>query len=177
MALPCLPFSGRARLGAGQFIVPASVDANGMPTTHSTPQEHAATADLNNQVANTNASTDQTASAKPPPLTANIRRSSSNIKISCSRISRRSRTISRSRRPMPNQTAHYENLRARYRRRTRRLSSRPLAGRLSRWTLDEMRPDLIGQRVEIINGDHVGTVTQCRARRQRPCRGAVGAAG
>ena len=40
------------------------VDAGGMPTTHSTPQEHAATADLNSQVANTNESTDQKANAQ-----------------------------------------------------------------------------------------------------------------
>jgi hypothetical protein len=34
----------------------ARVDANGMPTTHSTPAEHAATADLNNQVSDANTS-------------------------------------------------------------------------------------------------------------------------
>ena len=30
----------------------------------------------------------------------------------------------------------------------------------SRWTLDESDPGLIGQRVEILNGDRVGTVEQ-----------------
>ena len=37
------------------------VDAGGMPTTHSTPDEHAATADLNNTVTNTNVAADQSA--------------------------------------------------------------------------------------------------------------------
>src|SRR5579863_6652011 len=35
------------------------VDAGGMPTTHSTPQEHAATGDLNSQVTNSNVAADQ----------------------------------------------------------------------------------------------------------------------
>ena len=34
------------------------VDANGMPTDHSTPAEHAATADLNNQISGANAQAD-----------------------------------------------------------------------------------------------------------------------
>ena len=38
----------------------ARVDANGMPTTHSTPAEHAATADLNDQVSGANTSADAT---------------------------------------------------------------------------------------------------------------------
>jgi hypothetical protein len=40
-------------------VAQGRVDANGMPTDHSTPTEHAATADLNNQITGANAQAEQ----------------------------------------------------------------------------------------------------------------------
>ena len=87
-----------------------------------------------------------------------IKRSSSNIRISCNRTSRRSRIIGIRSRPMQNQTAHYEDLRARF-------AAERAAYHRDLWPNDyrtwELRPDfaVMHARVEITNGDHVGTVT------------------
>ena len=99
----------------GSYPAPGGdrVDANGMPTTHSTPQEKAQTADLNSQVA-PRPPAPTGARTRPAPTMPSIRRSSSSISSSSSNIRTDAAAMRRSRSTMRIARAMYENLRARY---------------------------------------------------------------
>ncbi len=122
-------------------------DANGMPTTHSTPAEQARPP----------RSTTRSRPAmppptvRPPPATPPIRRSSSSIKTSCSRIRHSSRTIRIAPRPIRVCAARYAAERAAYHRGI-------WPDRYVKWVLVEPDTKLIGERVELITGNRVGTV-------------------
>jgi hypothetical protein len=156
MKLTALAVSGlafSAILAGAPSFAQERVDANGMPTTHSTPEEHAATADLNNQVTNTNMAADQQAAAANAQYQAQQQQYQSQLQQNqAAQQDYQDKTAQ-----YADQTARYENLRARYAA-ERAAYQRGAWGRYARWTLDENDANLVGQRVEILNGDRVGTV-------------------
>lgn len=136
------------------------VDANGMPTTHSTPEEHAATADLNNQVANSNTSADLKADAQANSNAndAQYQAQQQQYQNQLQQNQQAQQDYQQKSQDYADQTARYESLRGRYAAERAAYHRGIWPGHFAQWTLDENDPGLIGQRVEIINGDHVGTV-------------------
>jgi multidrug efflux pump subunit AcrA (membrane-fusion protein) len=130
------------------------VDANGMPTTHSTPEEHAQTEDLNGQAASTaDQSTAQTQSGD-----AQYQAQQQQYQNQLQQNEQAQQDYRNQKQAYENQAAHYEDLRARF-------AAERAAYHRDLWPNDyrtwELRPDfaVMHARVEITNGDHVGTVT------------------
>ena len=136
------------------------VDAGGMPTTHSTPQEHADTADLNSQVTNTNESTDQKASAQATTAASQYQAQQQQYQNQLQQNQQAQQDYQQKAQAYEDQASHYESLRARYAAERAAYHRGIWPERFARWTLDESDPGLVGQRVEILNGDRVGTVEQ-----------------
>jgi hypothetical protein len=130
------------------------VDANGMPTTHSTPAEAAQTAGLNDQAAATaDQSTTQTNSAD-----AQYQAQQQQYQNQLQQNQKAQQDYQNQKADYAEATAHYENMRARF-------AAERAAYHRDLWPADyrpwELRPDfaVMHARVEITNGDHVGTVT------------------
>ena len=136
------------------------VDAGGMPTTHSTPQEHADTADLNSQVTNTDESTDQKAIAQTTTTDSQYQAQQQQYQNQLQQNQQAQQDYQQKAQAYDDQARRYESLRARYAAERAAYHRGVWPERFSRWTLDESDPGLIGQRVEILNGDRVGTVEQ-----------------
>lgn len=130
------------------------VDANGMPTTHSTPQEQAQTANLNDQAADSaQQSTTQTNSAD-----AQYQAQQQQYQQQLQQNQAAQQQYQNQKEAYENQAVRYEGLRARF-------ADERAAYHRDLWPDDyrpwELRPDfaVMHARVEITNGDHVGTVT------------------
>jgi hypothetical protein len=130
------------------------VDASGMPTTHSTPDEQAQTAGLNDQAASAaDQSTSQTDSAD-----AQYQQQQQQYQQQLQQNQQAQQDYQNQRAAYAEATAHYESLRARF-------AAERAAYHRDLWPTDyrpwELRPDfaVMHARVEITNGDHVGTVT------------------
>jgi hypothetical protein len=130
------------------------VDANGMPTTHSTPAEQAATAALNNQVSDAN----RMADAQADQNNAQYQQQQQQYQDQLQQHQAAMQENQADQQRFENRTAAYEALRARYAAERAAYHRSVWPARYSRWTLDESDPGLKGQRVEIIDGDRVGTV-------------------
>ena len=124
------------------------VDANGMPTTHSTPAEHAATADLNAQISNNNAQADAQSQQNNAQYQQQLQQHDAAMQQNQA-----------AQQHYEDQTIAYQNLRARYAAERAAYHRGVWPDRYTHWVLEENDAHLIGQRVEIINGDRVGTVT------------------
>jgi hypothetical protein len=131
------------------------VDANGMPTTHSTPEEHAQTEGLNAQVSGANAAADQAASSSDAQYQASQQQYQNQLQQNQAA----QQDYQNKSADYAAQTARYENLRGRYAAERAAYHRGIWPDRYSHWTLDEANADLKGQRVEILGGAHVGTVT------------------
>lgn len=158
MKFNALAVSGLA-LSAFLIGVPAMaqdrVDANGMPTTHSTPEEHAQTAGLNDQVAGANAAADQQAANSDAQYQASQQQYQNQLQQNQAA----QQDYQNKSADYQAQAAHYENLRARYAAERAAYHRAIWPDRYMHWTIEEVSPDLIGQRVQILNGTRVGTVT------------------
>ena len=88
---------------------------------------------------------------------AQYQRSSSNISSSSSNISSNWIQNAAQQQRYQNRTAMYESLRARYAAERAAYHRGIWPERYSHWVLDAMT-DLVGERVELISGDRVGTV-------------------
>src|SRR4051812_30680549 len=144
------------------------VDANGLPTTHSTPAEHAQTAELNNQIG----VTDSQAPAPAPQLEAQAEQAQAQSDQNNAQYQQQQQQYQQQlqqhqqaleqnkvdQQRFENRTAAYQALRARYAAERAAYHRGIWPDRYVRWTLEEYSPALVGQRVEIINGDRVGTV-------------------
>jgi hypothetical protein len=131
------------------------VDANGMPTTHSTPDEHAQTEGLNAQVSGANAAADQAAGASNAQNQANQQQYQNQLQQNqAAQKDYQDKSAA-----YASQAASYENLRTHYAAERAAYHRGIWPDRYSHWTLDEADADLTGQRVEILGGAHVGTVT------------------
>ena len=129
------------------------VDANGMPTTHSTPAEQAQTQSLNEAEATAPDQSTQTDSAD-----AQYQQQQQQYQQQLQQNQQAQQDYQNQRAAYAEATAHYESLRARF-------AAERAAYHRDLWPRDyrawELRPDyaLMHARVEITNGDHVGTVT------------------
>jgi len=132
------------------------VDAGGMPTTHSTPDEHATTADLNNTVTNTNVAADQQTGSGD----AQYQQQQQQYQGQLQQNQAAQQDYQQKSQAYAEQTAQYESLRARFAAERAAYHRGLWPDRYSRFTVDQYTADLLGQRVEILNGDHVGTVQQ-----------------
>jgi len=136
----------------------ARVDAGGMPTTHSTPEEHAATADLNNTVTNTNVGADEQTQTNTGD--AQYQQQQQQYQNQLQQNQAAQQDYQQKSQAYSDQTAQYESLRARFAAERAAYHRGLWPDRYSRFTVDQYTVDLLGQRVQILNGDHVGTVRQ-----------------
>ena len=135
------------------------VDANGMPTTHSTPAEQAQTADINNQVAANNAAADAAANANNAQYQAQQQDYQSKQQAYDAQKQQYQQQLDQNaaqQQRYQNRAAMYEALRERYAAERAAYHRGIWPERYSRWVL--VHEDPIGERVELISGSRVGTV-------------------
>jgi hypothetical protein len=137
----------------------ARVDASGMPTTHSTPAEHAATADLNASVADSAATTNAQVDAQTQQTDAQTQQNNAQYQAQQQQYQGQLQQNQAAQQKYQNDTARYEDLRMRYAAERAAYHRGVWPDRYAHLMLDAYDPHLVGQRVEIINGDRVGTVT------------------
>lgn len=130
------------------------VDAHGMPTTHSTPAEHAATANLNSQVSAQGGITAGQTAANDAQYQAQQQQYQQQQQDYQQKVQENQAQ----QRQYQDRRAAYEVLRDRYRAERAAYHRAVWPDRYTRWTLDDS-DHLTGQRVEILDGAHVGTVT------------------
>jgi hypothetical protein len=127
------------------------VDANGMPTTHSTPAEHAQTAAINNQIGVTTTAPDAAASAQADANNANYQAQQQQYQNQL----QQNQTAQQQ---YQDRTAAYQALRARYAAERAAYHRGIWPDRYVRWVIVERDAKLIGERVELLSGNRVGTV-------------------
>jgi hypothetical protein len=127
------------------------VDANGMPTTHSTPAEQAETAQINKQVGANNAAADAQANAQADANNAQYQAQQQQYQNQLQQNQA-------ARQEYRDRTAAYQSLRARYAAERAAYHRGIWPDRYVKWVIVERDAKLIGERVELINGNRVGTV-------------------
>ena len=157
-------------LAQGSLPTPGGdrVDANGLPTTHSTPAEHAQTEGLNAQVQANNAAADnqvlqqqaQQQAAVDAQTAANAGQNAANQAQYDQQKQQYQQQLQQNQTAQQNyadRTRAYYDLRSRYAAERAAYHRGVWPDRFRTWNLqDDAR--LVGSRVEIIDGDHVGTV-------------------
>jgi len=130
------------------------VDANGMPTTHSTPAEKAETAAINNQgAANAAADNAQTDADK-----AKYQEQQQAYQSQQQQYRNQLERSKDQQEQYRDRTAAYESLRARFAAERAAYHRGAWPERYARWVIVERDANLIGERVELISGNRVGTV-------------------
>ncbi|HEY2008009.1 MAG TPA: hypothetical protein VGH23_03400 [Rhizomicrobium sp.] len=153
VALSALVISSPA--GAqGSYPAPGEdrVDANGMPTTHSTPQEQAQTAGLNNQVTATDGQTQPPGGANDAQYQAQQQQYQQQQQQYQDQLRQHEAAQER----YEDRAARYESLRDRYA--AERAAYHRDLWPERHWIVIERDTKLIGERVELIGGNRVGTV-------------------
>jgi hypothetical protein len=130
------------------------VDANGMPTTHSTPAEKAETAAINNQVSTANAAADAQGDANNAKYREQQQAYQSQQQQYRNQLERNHDQQEQYR----DRTAAYESLRARFATERAAYHRGVWPDRYTKWVIVERDANLIGERVELISGSRVGTV-------------------
>jgi len=130
------------------------VDANGMPTTDSTPAEKAETAAINNQVAAGNAAADAQSEADKAKYQEQQQAYQSQQLQYRNQLERNKDQQEQYR----DRTAAYESLRARFAAERAAYHRGLWPERYVKWGIVERDANLIGERVELITGSRVGTV-------------------
>ncbi len=152
-----LAASGLA-LSAFLLAVPAMsqshINADGMPTNDSTPAEKAETARINKEVSDANAQADAMAAA------ATVQSDTANAQYQAQQqqYQEQLQQNQAAQADFEAQNARYQALRGRYAAERAAYRRGVWPERWTRWTLDTWDSRLINQRVEILNGDRVGTV-------------------
>ena len=125
-----------------------------MPTSHSTPAEQAETAAINNQVAADNAAVDAKAAANDAQYQAQQQQYQGQLQQN-----QRAQADYQSKAARyEDQTARYDALRARYAAERAAYHRGVWPDRYNRWVIVERDAKLIGERVQLITGNRVGTV-------------------
>jgi len=139
----------------GSYSAPGTdrVDANGMPTTHSTAAERADTANLNNQVSAQDGITKTT-----PQAAAQYQEQQRQYQQQQQDYQNKLQENRAQQQQYQDRRAAYEVLRDRYRAERAAYHRGVWPDRYAKWTLDDSE-QLTGQRVEILGGAHVGTVS------------------
>jgi hypothetical protein len=141
-------------VGTASFAQGERVDANGMPTTHSTPAEQAETAKINNRVGADNAAVDARAAA------ANAKAASDNSQYQAQQKQYQGqlRQNQAQQREYQDRTTAYNDLRERYAAERAAYHRGVWPNRYEKWVIVERDAGLIGERVQLITGTNVGTV-------------------
>jgi len=141
-------------VGTASFAQGERVDANGMPTTHSTPAEQAETAKINNRVGADNAAVDARAAA------ANAKAASDNSQYQAQQkqFQGQLRQNQAQQRDYQDRTTAYNDLRERYAAERAAYHRGVWPNRYEKWVIVERDAGLIGERVQLITGTNVGTV-------------------
>ena len=142
-----------AFLMAAPAMAADHVDANGMPTDHSTPAEQAQTSALNNQISNTNQAADANAAAGD----AQYQASQQQYQGQQQQYQDQMQKSQSAQQQYQDQTARYENLKSRYAAERAAYHRGVWPDRYREWHL-QSDARLVGSRVEIVSGDRVGTV-------------------
>ena len=159
MKVPILAAASGLAFSASLIVSPAvaqgeRVDANGMPTTHSTPQEQAETAAINKDVAANNAAADAQADANNAAYQAQQQQYQQQQQQYQNQLDRNQTQQQQYR----DRTAMYEGLRARYAAERAAYRRGIWPDRYEKWVIVEHDPNLVGERVQLLNGNRVGTV-------------------
>ena len=129
------------------------VDANGMPTNHSTPEEQAQTAHINNQVAVGNAAAEAQTNANNAAYQAQQQQYQQQQQQYQNQLDHNQAQQQQYR----DRTLAYEGLRTRYSA-ERAAYHRGIWPDHDRWVIVERADNLVGERVQLLNGGRVGTV-------------------
>ena len=150
----CALFASSPAGAQGGYPAPGGdrVDAAGMPTTHSTPEERAQTETLNNQAAAGGAEAQDQTGANDAQYQAQQQQYHEQQQQYQDQLRRHEVQQEH----YEDRTATYENLRARYA--AERAAYHRDHWPERHWTMVERDTNPIGERVELIGGDHVGTV-------------------
>jgi len=159
MKVPILAAASGLAFSASLIVSPAiaqgeRVDANGMPTTHSTPQEQAETAAINKSVAANNAAAD----AKADVNNAQYQSQQQQYQQQQQQYQNELEHSQAQQEQYRDRTVAYENLRARYAAERAAYHRGVWPERYAKWVIVERDANLIGERVELISGNRVGTV-------------------
>lgn len=128
------------------------VDANGNPTTESTPAEKAETAQINREVAATNAAADAAARAND----AQYQQQQQAYQNQKQQYQQQLNQNAAQQQNYQDRTAVYNALRARYAAERAAYHRGVWPDRYADWVI--VRDSLVGERVELISGNRVGTV-------------------
>jgi hypothetical protein len=140
----------------GQAVAPGEhVDANGMPTTHSTPQEQAETAQINKQAAAAAGST--VADAQTDANNAQYQSQQQQYQQQQQQYQNQLAHNQAQQEHYRDRTAAYEGLRLRYAA-ERAAYHRGLWPDRDRWVVVQRGDELVGERVQLLSGNRVGTV-------------------
>ena len=134
-------------ISAPVIAQPAHVDANGMPTNQSTPAEQAATAGLNSQVSQGNAAIDAQTQSNNAQYQAQQQQYQNQLQQN--QVQQQQ---------YQDRTAAYEGLRTRYAAERAAYHRGVWPDQYEKWIIDQRDAKLIGERVQLITGNRVGTV-------------------
>ena len=142
----------------GSYPTPGGdrVDANGMPTTHSTPTEKAQTADLNGQVAATDGEPAPAPQGAAAANDAQYQAQQQQYQQQQQQYQNQLDQHQAAQAHYEDRAARYEDLRARYA--AERAAYHRDLWPERHWVIVERSANLVGQRVELISGNRVGTV-------------------
>jgi hypothetical protein len=124
------------------------VNADGMPTTHSTPAEKAATAQINREVGAANAAVDAQAGANAAQYQAQQQQYQGQLQNNQAQQAE-----------YADKNARYNALRTRYSVERAAYHRAVWPGRYRTWMVASTDANLIGGRVQLLSGSRVGTVT------------------
>ena len=127
------------------------VDANGMPTNHSTPAEQAETARINNQIG-------VTTTAPDPAATAQADANNASYQAQQQQYQNQLQQNQAAQQEYKDRTAAYQGLRARYAAERAAYHRGIWPDRYVKWVVVERDAKLVGERVELLSGNRVGTV-------------------
>jgi len=124
------------------------VNADGLPTTHSTPVEKAETAEINKQIGVSNSAVDAKTDANNAQYQAQQQQYQGQLQNNAAQQA-----------AYTDKNAQYNALRARYSVERAAYHRGVWPGRYRTWVLAERDSRLVGGRVELLSGARVGTVT------------------
>lgn len=154
-AVAIVVLMGAAAFAQGGGVTPGEhVDAKGMPTTRSTPEEQAETARINKDVGASNAAAD----AKAATDNAQYQTQQQQYQEQLRKNQAEQQVYQTQQRDYQDRTAIYNRLRDRYAAERAAYHRGRWPSRYTTWTIAEHDKNLIGERVQLITGAIVGTV-------------------
>lgn len=141
-------------VGTASFAQGERVDANGMPSTHSTPAEQAETAKINNQIGAANAAVD----AKAVAADAKAASDNAQYRTQQKQYQGQLQQNQAQQQDYQDRSAAYNGLRERYAAERAAYRRGAWPSRYVNWVIVERDAGLVGERVQLITGTNVGIV-------------------